>query len=141
MLYPADQRELRARQLSAELGRPITVDEIFLASNQPPQSFVSESTYLHRDGTHIDVSLAISPLIDTNGNRFGKLAIAVDIRPRKALEQQLRLNNLQLCEQTRKAEEANRAKSDFLSAMSHEIYPYAHECDPWHGGPSLGSRN
>ena len=121
MFYPAEEREVRARQLSAELKRPVTVDGIFLAVNQPPDPFVLESVYLHRDGTPIDISLAISPLTDADGERFGKLAIAVDMRPRKALEQQLRLNNLQLCEQSRKAEEANRAKSEFLSAMSHEI--------------------
>ena len=121
MFYSPEERELRARHLSAELKRPVTVDQIFLAANQPLEPFVLESAYLHRDGARIDVSLAISPLMDADGKRIGKLAIAVDIRPRKALEQQLRLNNLQLSEQTHKAEEANRAKSDFLSAMSHEI--------------------
>jgi PAS domain S-box-containing protein len=121
MLYPPDQCRLRADQLSAELGRPIGVDQIFLADNQPSESFVAESVYLHRDGTPIDVSLAISPMIDSDGKRLGKLAVAVDMRPRKALEQQLRQNNLILQEQTRQAEEANRAKSHFLSTMSHEI--------------------
>ena len=121
LLYPPEQRELRACQLSAELQRPVSVEEIFLAANQPSESFVSESVYLHRDGTRIDVSLAVSPMIDANGERLGELAIAVDMRPRKALEQQLTKNNAELQEQTRRAEEANQAKTEFLSAISHEI--------------------
>lgn len=104
----------------AEPGRA-GADELFLGANQPSESFVSESVYLHRDGTHIDVSLAISPMIDSAGKKLGKLAIAVDMRPRRLLEQQLRQNNLKLQEQTRQAEAANRAKSHFLSTMSHEI--------------------
>jgi PAS domain S-box-containing protein len=121
ILYPQEQCEQRARQLAAELGRPVSVDEIFLAKNQPASSFVSESVFFHRNGALIDVSLAISPMIDDSGERLGELAIAVDVRPRKALEQQLAQNNEELQEQTRRAEEANRAKTEFLSAISHEI--------------------
>lgn len=121
MLYPPEQCELRAQQLSAELGKPVALDEIFLSVNQPLRSLVSESAYLHRDGSVIDVSVATSPMTDLSGVRLGKLAIASDMRARQALERQLTTNNERLQEQTKRAEEANRAKSDFLSAMSHEI--------------------
>ena len=121
MLYPPEQCELRARQFSAELRRPVSADEIFLSVNLPSKSFVFESVYLHRDGSAIDISVAVSPMIDSSGTRLGRLLIAGDMRARQTLERQLTANNERLQEQTRCAEEANQAKSDFLSAMSHEI--------------------
>ncbi|HLG99419.1 MAG TPA: ATP-binding protein [Bryobacteraceae bacterium] len=48
-------------------------------------------------------------------------AAASDITDRKCLEEQLRSQNAALEEQTRRANEANRLKSDFLTSMSHEL--------------------
>jgi len=120
LFYPADQAELREHLLSELPDRPPTDEEIF-SDREPDQSLILESVYLHRDQTRIDVSVAVSPMFGAGGERLGRLIIAVDMRPRKALEQQLTLNNARLQEQTQKAEEANRAKTDFLSAISHEI--------------------
>jgi PAS domain S-box-containing protein len=122
IFFRPNENEMRSRHISME--SMVTVEAstgISLPLHQPSESYRSESVYLHRDGTPIDVSLAISPMIDSNGERLGKLAIAVDMRPQKALERQLTDNNVRLQVETRKAEEASRAKSDFLSAMSHEI--------------------
>jgi PAS domain S-box-containing protein len=120
LFYPSDQTELRQHLQSTQQDRPPADDEIF-GEEPPADSLILESAYLHRDQTRIDVSLAVSPMFADNGEWLGRLLIAVDMRPRKALEQQLTLNNARLQEQTQKAEEANRAKTDFLSAISHEI--------------------
>ena len=95
--------------------------ELFALEMQPNSSFLSEAIYLRSDGKAVDVSLAVTPMMDSRGERIGTLAIAIDISARKTLEHQLGRKNDQLQEQTRRAEEANRAKSDFLASMSHEI--------------------
>jgi len=125
LFFPPDQAELREHLLSEQTDRPPADAEIF-ADDEPAQSLILESAYLNRDQTRIDVSVAVSPLFCENGpgesgEYLGRLIIAVDMRPRKALEQQLTLNNARLQEQTQKAEDANRAKTEFLSAISHEI--------------------
>ncbi|MEO5365316.1 MAG: ATP-binding protein [Magnetococcus sp. WYHC-3] len=54
------------------------------------------------------------PLTDSEGQITGHVGILTDISHRVAWEEQLRLSK-------EKAEQATRAKSDFLAAMSHEI--------------------
>ena len=60
------------------------------------------------------------PFTDARDTRFVGF-IGVDITDRQRLEQSLRLLNEQLAEQTRRAEEASRLKSQFLANMSHEL--------------------
>ncbi|MEO1622209.1 MAG: PAS domain S-box protein, partial [Cyanobacteria bacterium J06632_3] len=47
-----------------------------------------ETVRLHKDGTPIDISVTISPLIDNHGNVVGASKIVRDIRDRKQLEQE-----------------------------------------------------
>lgn len=57
---------------------------------------------------------SISPIKDEEGNMTHYIAIKEDISDRKKLEEELR-------QAKQMAEEANKAKSDFLAKMSHEI--------------------
>lgn len=118
-----DPAELAARlaEHSQQLGRRATLSEVFTANAREGESDEREWTYIRKDGSTLDVSVAITAVHDAEGRLTGFLRIATDITARKALERQLRRNNEQLAEQTRKAEEANRAKSEFLANMSHEI--------------------
>ena len=111
----------RSAILSSELGRPIDGNEIFVARARLGESEEREWTYVRKDGTRLDVSLAVTAVRNSSGVIEGFLGIATDITARKSLDRELRLNNDKLIEQTRRAEEANCAKSDFLAAMSHEI--------------------
>ena len=56
-----------------------------------------------------------------DGQPIATRAIFRDVTARALLEKELRAKNDNLAEQTRRAEEANRAKSEFLATMSHEI--------------------
>lgn len=67
-----------------------------------------------KDGRIIDVSITISPLRDSTGTVIGASTIARDITDSKRLQEELRAA-------TKAAEEANLAKSEFLSRMSHEL--------------------
>jgi PAS domain S-box-containing protein len=113
-------RELPDRPHSSEQPRP-AVARLGNPGTDPDGASVFESVYFHRDGTPIEVGVAHTPMVDSHGERLGTLGIALDIRPRKALERRLNQNNIELKEQTRSAQDANRAKSDFLAVMSHEF--------------------
>jgi PAS domain S-box-containing protein len=69
---------------------------------------------LHKDGSRIDVSLALSPMLDERGRVVGISKIARDIRARKQLDTAL-LHAKAL------AEQAADSKGEFLANMSHEI--------------------
>jgi len=80
-----------------------------------------ETVAVKKDGSHIHVSLTISPVRDAAGRLVGFSEIAHDITARKRLEERLRRKNRELAEQNRRVEEASRMKSEFLANMSHEL--------------------
>lgn len=75
----------------------------------------------HRGGEEVVVSCTASLLYDRNRNMQGVLLAARDVTERRRLDQLLREKNIELQAAKTLAERANRAKSDFLSNMSHEL--------------------
>ncbi len=98
-----------------------------------------ETTRWTHDGHLVDVSLTISPIKDASGEIVGASTIAHDMSERVRYEKEiLRLNaeleqrvaertaqlnesNQLLVQAKDEAEQANNAKSEFLSRMSHEL--------------------
>jgi two-component system CheB/CheR fusion protein len=80
-----------------------------------------ETVRLRKDGSPVDVSLTVSPIVDANGNIIGASKIARDISARKRAEQERA--ELLLREQNARAEAeaANRLKDEFLAVVSHEV--------------------
>ncbi|MCS7008484.1 MAG: ATP-binding protein, partial [Chthoniobacterales bacterium] len=81
-----------------------------------------------KDGTFYWEKATISPVFSREQRKVGYLAIKHDITERKRFEEFLREMNAQLADANRqaqemamKANEANRAKSEFLANISHEI--------------------
>ncbi len=66
-----------------------------------------ETVRRRKDGSLVDISLSISPLIDENGRIVGASKIARDITQRKRAEQAQRA--------------ADRAKDEFLAMLGHEL--------------------
>jgi len=118
-----DSAEFAARSvgLSREFGRTVEGFDAVVEYARQGKSGESEWTYVRKDGSRLDVSLAVTPVSGREGVLTGFLVIATDITARKSMERRLRLNIEELAEQTRCAEKANVAKSEFLAAMSHEI--------------------
>ncbi|MCK9361915.1 PAS domain S-box protein, partial [Patescibacteria group bacterium] len=88
----------------------------------------AEEVQTLRDGTTHWFSTTKVPLRDRDGKIIGLMGITRDITSLKATENQLRELNDQLQsalehagELAKKAEAANRAKSEFLAVMSHEL--------------------
>ena len=98
-----------------------------------------ETVRWHRDGRLLDISVTVSPILDSQKKIIGTSYIARDISDRKRLEKEVNRHrqhlealveqqtgklrevnrNLELA--LSRSESATRAKSSFLSNMSHEI--------------------
>jgi PAS domain S-box-containing protein len=80
-----------------------------------------ELTARARDGKKTEVSYNATTFYDRDRTLQGVLAVARDVTERKRSEQALRETNVELESAKSAAEQANLAKSDFLSSMSHEL--------------------
>ena len=73
-----------------------------------------ETTRVRKDGTHIDISLTVSPIKGPKGDIIGASKIARDITEQKQARKELD-------EAYRQAEESSRLKEEFLATISHEL--------------------
>jgi len=73
-----------------------------------------ETVRLRKDGSHVAISLTVSPVRDDRGQIVGASKIARDITTRRLVEQQ----QAALYEE---AQLANRAKDEFLAMLGHEL--------------------
>ena len=80
-----------------------------------------ELTARARDGKETVVSFNATTFYDRDRTLQGVFAAARDITERKFLDQALQETNVELESAKFAAEQANLAKSDFLSSMSHEL--------------------
>ena len=80
-----------------------------------------ELTARARGGAETVVSYNATTFYDRERNLRGVFAAARDVTDRKRVELMLQENNIELESAKAAAENANEAKSDFLSSMSHEL--------------------
>lgn len=74
-----------------------------------------ETRGLNKEGETLDLALTLSPTIDADGERIGSSTIAWDTTEKKRAEKELVQTRIE-------AQAANRAKSEFLAHMSHEVH-------------------
>jgi two-component system CheB/CheR fusion protein len=80
-----------------------------------------ETVRLRKDGSLIDVSLTVSPIVDAKGAIIGASKIARDISARKRVEEERAAMLLREQNARAEAEAANRLKDEFLAIVSHEV--------------------
>jgi PAS domain S-box-containing protein len=105
----------RAEALSLELGTPITpgFEALAFKASRGIED-IYELTYICKDGSRFPAIVSITALRDAYSDIIGYLLIGTDNSVRKQVEVEL---NAAMAA----ADEANRAKTDFLSSMSHEL--------------------
>jgi diguanylate cyclase (GGDEF)-like protein/PAS domain S-box-containing protein len=90
ILHDADE----ISQCAAGLGlipaqTPQSLLEIFMAQSKASAADTCECSYVHKDGSHIAVSLMFKPMHDHAGELIGFLAVARDIRSTKKAQKSL----------------------------------------------------
>ncbi len=107
LIIPPD-RHAEEEQVLARLRRGERVDHF-------------ETVRMRKDGTTVDISLTVSPVLSASGVVVGASKIARDISDRKSIEGVRAALLAREREARAAAEEANRLKDDFLAVLSHEL--------------------
>jgi diguanylate cyclase (GGDEF)-like protein/PAS domain S-box-containing protein len=89
-LHLPEELALHAARLSAELNQPVDPGRALGLRAKLGQRDELECTYVRKDGSHLPVMAAVSPLLDAQGRQRGYLAIAYDITERKRSETYIR---------------------------------------------------
>ena len=120
---------IRAEALSAELDTPISpgFEALAFKASRGIED-IYELTYIRKDGSRFPAVVSVTALRDEQNMIIGYLLIGTDNTARKLVEEEraqldlaLKAKNLELENARVVADEANLAKSDFLSSMSHEL--------------------
>jgi PAS domain S-box-containing protein len=89
-------------------------DQIFERIRRGERVNHMDTVRVAKGGRLLNVSITVSPIKDSAGNVIGASKIARDITDRKRTEERLRAAKIA-------AEEASKAKDDFLAVLSHEL--------------------
>ncbi len=87
---------------------------LFMRTVETGEAFTIDKRYLRSDGTCIWAAASVSRIVDERNQQLGLLAVIVDLTERRQAERALR-------EARDEAEAADRAKSRFLAAVSHDL--------------------
>ncbi len=114
-IHDPEEVMARAQALSLELGTTITpgFEALAFKASRGIED-IYELTYICKDGSRFPAIVSITALRDDYDDLIGYLLIGTDNSVRKQVE-------LELLKAMSIAEQANLAKSDFLSSMSHEL--------------------
>jgi PAS domain S-box-containing protein len=80
-----------------------------------------ETVRLRKDGTQVEVALSLAAIRDARGQVVGAASIARDITARRLLEAQVHRSLADQARAIAELERLNKAKSDFVSIVSHEF--------------------
>jgi len=94
-IHLKEEIKQRAIEFSKELKREIKADfEVFVSKSNEGFNNEHEWIYVTKEGKHIPVSLAVTPLRNKNNEIYGYLGIARDITQNKLIESQAKLASM-----------------------------------------------
>lgn len=107
-IHDRDEIELKAKQLSVELGENIEPGfDVFVAKARLGVADENEWSYICKDGSFFTVLLSVTALKDDDGRIEGYLGIGRDISLRKAMEYQINQQQDELLQANKELTEAN----------------------------------
>jgi len=80
----------RGRELTKELGYPVEGFEVLTAYAKKSGHETREWTYVRKDGSHLIVTIAVTPVCNDAGETTGFMGVATDVTERKKAEETLR---------------------------------------------------
>ena len=89
IFHDADEVSRRGEELSLEYGVMVSGFRVFVHKPELEGAEVRQWTYVHKDGTSIQVNLAVTAIRDEQANLVGYLGIAVDVTLQKEAERRL----------------------------------------------------
>ena len=121
-LADPDEIVARAAALSEEFGTTIApgLEALVYKASRGIEDIV-ELTYIRPDGVRFPAVVSVTVLRDEQDHPIGYLFIGTDNSARKQVEETLLRKQAELESARDAADQANLAKSEFLSNMSHEL--------------------
>jgi PAS domain S-box-containing protein len=123
--------ELFGYTAAEAIGQPITLivpadrlaeeDDVLARLRRGEAVHHFETVRVRKDGTHVDVSLTISPVRNRRGVVVGASKIARDIGERRRLEEERRRLLAREQAALAEAQAGNRARDEFLALLGHEL--------------------
>jgi two-component system CheB/CheR fusion protein len=108
------------RMLMAPASRPMLAS--FVEQVQRGETVEHVRTLrVRKDGTQVEVSVTISPILDRDGDLVGMSAIGRDISPLIAAQRELEGRQQEIERLLGQAEEAARRREQFIAMLSHEL--------------------
>lgn len=101
--------------------RPREVPEILERIKRGERAEHFESARVRKDGRRIEVSLSISPVMDSQGRITGASTIARDITKRRQAEEKIRELNAQVARSLAESEALNKELEAFAYSVSHDL--------------------
>ncbi|MCI0711380.1 MAG: PAS domain S-box protein [Chloroflexi bacterium] len=92
----------------------VSVNEQIIQGIHQNGRWQGEIEVVRRDKVHRVMDVTALPLVDSDGSRIATIGVSQDITDRKAAEQAMK-------QAKEAAEDANKAKTNFLASMSHEL--------------------
>ncbi|WP_326959601.1 sensor histidine kinase [Amycolatopsis sp. NBC_01286] len=109
-------RDLLGRTEFELLGARL--DELLTPAGEPAAPY--EATLRHPDGRTLDLVVSVSPVAGPDGRPVRLIANVLDVTQRRAAERERR-GRREAEVARRAAEQASRAKTDFVAALGHEL--------------------
>ncbi len=112
--WTAEEAIGRSVMMLSDPQQPQDIPEILKRIRQGEHVLQHDTVRMTKDGNHVQVSVTVSPILDSSGCITGASVIARDISERKRAEETL-------AQKSRELESANRELEAFSYSVSHDL--------------------